>query len=177
MVAGASGDRSLAREFARSYQVRPLSQLRRQFEIRETILRHTLAEDREGEAALAAMLKPGYQAGYPRPLIEFPLGVVQQDAGMVREAVRKLSVSMKGQWDVRKHRAWYDKRVAQYAARGRSYPETWEQCLEHTKSALLGGHWVFSWWAVAWLNIARWRGMDEVFEDRKVFSEWVPAVE
>ena len=42
---------------------------------------------------------------------------------------------------------------------------------------LFGLHWIFSWWAIAWLRIARHRGLTEVFEpkNRKTFSEWVPV--
>jgi hypothetical protein len=175
MIAAIAGDQELAKEFASSYRVRPSSQVVRQFEIRNVILRHVLAEDHEGLTALATKLKPGYPADYPPALIELPLGVINRDVEMVCGAVRKLGTAMRNKWDVKKHRAWYDKRVAKYGTTGWRSPGTWEQCLANTKGALVGGHWVLSWWALAWLNIARWHGMSKVFDDGKIFSEWIPA--
>jgi hypothetical protein len=172
-IAAVSGDRDLAKDLAARYQARPPHQITAQFAMRESTLHLALAEDTAGEQALAQKLRPGYMADFPPEMIEFPLGVINRDAEVIVQAIKKHSTTFKGKWDTRKHRAWYDKQLARHP-RGFRNPGTWEQCQERTKDALFSHHWVFSWWAIAWLNIARWRGMDAVFENPKVFSEWVP---
>jgi hypothetical protein len=144
-------------------------------EARQGVLRCALAGDTEGEALLAGRLNDGYLADFPPQLIELPLGVIRRDAAMILLAVRKIGTKFKGKWDVKKHRAWYDKRQPKDLSR--RHPEgTWEECLARTKRQLLAAHWVFSWWAIAWLEIARQRGMTEIFDpkNRKAYSEWVP---
>jgi len=173
-IATLSGDPDLAFELASHYQV-DVSKQDSIVSVREGLLRCALARDADGEALLAGRLEPGYPTDFPPQLIEIPLGVIRRDPVMILEAVRKISTKFKGKWDVKKHRAWYDKRQPTNPAR--KHPNgTWEQCLARTKDTLVSRGWVFSWWAIAWLELARWRGLGEVFEPshRKAFSEWVP---
>jgi hypothetical protein len=98
--------------------------------------------------------------------------VIRADAAMILLAVRRIGTKFKGKWDLKKHRAWYDKRQPKDQSR-RHQEGTWEECLARTKRQLLAAHWVFSWWAMAWLEIARQRGMTEIFDPkhRSAFSE------
>jgi hypothetical protein len=173
-IAAVSGSADLARTVASEYQATPATQLD-SYEAREGILRCALARDAEGEELLAGKLKAGYPADYPPQLIDLPLGVIRRDAAMILQAVRRMGTKFKGKWDAKKHRAWYDKRQPRDLSR-RHREGTWEECLARTKEALLAGHWVLSWWATAWLEIARQRGMTEIFDpkNRNAFSEWVP---
>lgn len=170
LMAAVAGDRELARTLASGYRVPETKTLRAndKYLIRRYVLRHALAEDRAGEAALVEMLLPGYAAGLPQELIEFPMAVHRGDEELLKRATKKVSTTFKGKWDVKRIRAWFEKRAHQRSI------GSWEDVVEQTKSALLNHHWVISWWALAWLNIARWRGMTGVFGQDKVFSEWVP---
>jgi hypothetical protein len=173
-VAALTGDPALARNVGCAYKALPLHKLGKG-DIREAILRCALAGDTECETALADRLEPGYPADLPSELIDLPLGVIRRDGTMILNAVRKLGNTFKRKWDVKAHRAWYDKRQPRDPAR--SHPNgTWEQFVERTKEELFALHWVFSWWAIAWLQVARSRGINELFEPqaRKAFSEWVP---
>jgi hypothetical protein len=173
-IAAVSGNPDLARTVASVSQAQTATQLDSN-EAREGVLRCALAGDTEGEALLAVRLKAGYPSDYPPQLIELPLGVIRRDAAMILQTVRSMGTKFKGKWDLKKHRAWYDKRQPKNPSR--RHPEgTWEECLARTKDMLLAGHWVFSWWAIAWLAIARQRGMTEIFDPkhRNALSEWVP---
>jgi hypothetical protein len=173
-IAALSGNPDLACEVASLYQADVARQVASN-SVREGLLRCALARDADGEALLAGRVEPGYPADFPPQLIELPLGVIRHDSGTILDAVRKIGTKIKGKWDLKKHRGWYDKRQPQNP--GRRHPNgTWEQCLARTKDALLAHHWVFSWWAIAWLELARQRGLREVFapKNRKAFSEWVP---
>lgn len=173
-VAALSGDPELARKVGRAYNAPPLHELGKG-DIREAILRCALAGDTECETALADRLEPSYPADFPPELIELPLGVIRRDGTMVLNAVRKLGNSFKRKWDSKAHRAWYDKRQPRDPAR--SHPNgTWEQYVGRIKEQLLAAHWVFPWWAIAWLQAGRSREINELFEPqaRKAFSEWVP---
>jgi hypothetical protein len=173
-VAAVSGDLELARSLTSPFQFPALSKVNRG-QVRTEILRCALAGDTDGEHRLAALLEPGYPADIPPQLIELPLGVVGRDPTMILEGVRKIGVRFKGKWDSKTHRAFYDKR--QPKTPDRPHPSgTWEQFVERTKQHLFGLHWIFSWWAIAWLQIARQRGLDGVFDtkNKKAFSEWAP---
>jgi hypothetical protein len=48
---------------------------------------------------------------------------------------------------------------------GRTHADgTWEELVERTKRDLFSLHWIFSWWSIAWLVIARQRGLTQVFD-------------
>ena len=91
---------------------------------------------------------------------------------MLIKAVKKMTTSFKGKWDVRKWRAWYKKRKE--AGNNWRLPKSWKECERTTMRDLFNYGWVVSWWALAWLNVARWRGMNDVFEQEKIFSPWIP---
>jgi hypothetical protein len=140
------------------------------------ILRCALAGEIGAEKELAEQLKPAHSADFPPQMIELPQGVIDRDPAKIVEGVRKIGTKFAAKWDPQKHRAYYEKR--QPKAPGKRHPNgTWEQFMETTKGHLFGLHWIFSWWAIAWLQIARHRGLSEVFEpkNRKAFSEWVPV--
>ncbi len=170
LMVAVAGDRDLAHTLAAGYRVPEASVLRAddKYLVRRYILRHALADDRISEAALVGMLLPGYAAGQPQELIEFPIAVSRGDDALLQRAVKKTSTTFRGKWDVKKMRAWFEKRAHRQSI------GTWEQVIERQKLALLNYHWVLSWWALAWLNIARWRGMTSIFQQPKSFSEWVP---
>ncbi len=168
-IAAASGDQELASTVVATSRGQMPSH------VNTAILRTALAGDAEAEKEMAGRLKADYTPDFPPQLIELPLGVIERDPARIVEGVRKIGTRFAAKWDPQKHRAYYDKR--QPKAPGKRHPNgTWEQFMETTKGHLFGLHWVFSWWAVAWLQLARHRGLDEVFEpkNRKVFSEWVP---
>ncbi len=174
MMAAVSGERDLAREVATAYKLHPPAQISAGSEMREAILRYALAEDREAEETLAAKLQPGYSSDFPPMLIEFPLGVIRGDSEMLLKAVSQAGTKLKAKWDVKKWRAKHDELVAKGAARGRPHEKTWELEFDWCRQLMVSRHWIFSWWGLAWLNIARWRGMDVVFQSPKAFSEWAP---
>lgn len=164
LVAAISGDRELALRVTAPYRTpaNPSESLRLY------ILRHALADDRIAESELVKLLRPGYAKGEPKLLIEFPIAVHRGDEEMLRKAVKTTSASFVRTWDVERMRAWFEKRVHSRST------GTWEQVIERTKLDLLSSNWVISWWALAWLNIARWRGMTSIFRQPSLFSEWVP---
>jgi hypothetical protein len=173
-IAAVSGNLDLAREVAVLYRADPTIQVDPN-SVRAGILRCVLAGDAEGEALLAGRLKPGYPADFPPQLIELPLALIQRDPATFLEAVRKIGTKFKGKWELKKHRAWYDKRQPTDPAR-RHPNGSWEECLARTKDMLLAHHWVFSWWAISWLAIAHQRSLSELLDakNREAFSEWVP---
>ncbi len=168
-IAAASGDRELATMVAATSRGQMPSH------VNTAILRTALVGDTEAEKEMASRLKADYTADFPPQLIELPLGVIERDPARIVEGVRKIGTRFAGKWDPQKHRAYYEKR--QPKAPGKRHPNgTWEQFMETTKGHLFGLHWIFSWWGIAWLQLARHRGLHEVFEakNRKAFSEWVP---
>jgi hypothetical protein len=173
-IAAVSGNLDLARDVAVLYRADPTIQVDPN-SVREGILRSVLAGDAKGEALLAGRLEPGYPADFPPQLIELPLAVIQRDPATFLDAVRKIGTKFHGKWDLKKHRAWYDKRQPKDPAR-RHPNGSWEECLARTKDVLLAHHWVFSWWAISWLEIAHRRALSELLDgmNRKAFSEWVP---
>jgi hypothetical protein len=173
-VTAVSGDPELARALAKICPALSPPQANRG-NIQAGILRAAMAGDTQNEEDLARNLQSGYPSDFPPKLIELPLGVIGRDPAIILDGVRKIGTRFKGKWDLKKHREFYDKRKP----RNPGTPHrsgTWEQFLETTKQHLFGLHWIFSWWAIAWLQIARHRGLSEVFEpkNRKAFSEWVP---
>ena len=173
MIAALSGDAELARRVAEPYRLNEAHRLE-VFDTREMILRHVLAGDREGERAFAAALKPGYPVDFPPDVIELPLGVIRNDPKTVLAGVKAVTTRFKGKWDLKKTRARYDKWAEKAGTKGRWSADTWDEVLDQTRKNFFNFNFVFSWWALAWLNVARWRGMDGVFRDPKAFSEWVP---
>jgi hypothetical protein len=165
MCAAICGDRDLARKVAAGYQLRSSDQINSQFAVREGMLRHLLAEDMDQAQALAAKLIDGYPSDFPPERIEFPLGIVNKNVALILEGVKAVTARFKGMWDVKKYEKWHEKNA-------RNRP--WKQTLDRTRRDLVGMKWVMSLWAVAFLNIAHWHGMDEVFADKSLFSEWVP---
>jgi hypothetical protein len=174
MMACVGGDQDLANSIAEPYLMDPPGTMDQHEELRHAMLRHCLAGDDRLEQSLVDQLKPGYLADFPRDLIEFPIGVIKRDPSLLRTAVRKTCTAFKGKWDVRKHRVWYDRQVKKYPPGKWRHPGTWERVLERTKSALIAHRYAVSWWALAWMNIAHWRGIDNAFKDPKIFSEFVP---
>ena len=131
-IAAISGNLDLARDVAVLYREDPTIQVD-PASVRAGILRCLLAGDAEGEALLAGRLEPGYPADFPPQLIELPLAVIERDPAMFLDAVRKIGTKFKGKWDVKKHRAWYDKR--QPKAPARTHPNgSWEECLREPKN-------------------------------------------
>ena len=168
-IAAASGDLGLAGTVAATSHGQMPSHAN------TAILRAALVGETEAEKELAGQLKAAYTADFPPQLIELPQGVIERDPARIVEGVRKIGARFAAKWDPQKHRAYYEKR--QPKVPGKRHPNgTWEQFMETTKGHLFGLHWILSWWAIAWLQLARHRGLAEVFEakNRKVFSEWVP---
>jgi len=167
MGAAIAGDMELAKRITAPLAESPAAELDAPYAIRDVCLRHALAQDENAEAELIAKIKPGYMAGFPQPLIEFPLGVFKRDAGLVLEGMRKTNLRYKTKWDTKRWRIWFEKP-------GIRKPKTWEACLTESKKAMFNFNWDLARWALAWLNIAAWRSMDEVFESPKKFSQWMP---
>jgi len=168
MCAAIAGDRDLARQVAQAYQLHEPHQMRAQFEIREAILRHLLADDDDSAAALTARLEDGYPTGQTPQRIEFPRGVVEKDEALILNGIKTITAKFETMWDEKKYRKWHEKQMA------RRPKLTWEQVLEDARRDLVSSYWVVSWWAVAFLNVARWRCLESVFSNKKAFSEWVP---
>jgi hypothetical protein len=169
-IAAVSGDPALAKTVATTSRG-PTPSF-----VNTAILRCALAGEIGAEQELAEQLKAAYSTDFPPQMIELPQGVIGRDPALIVEGVRKIGTKFSAKWDPTKHRAYYDKR--QPKAPGKRHPNgTWEQFMETTKGHLFGLHWIFSWWGIAWLQIARHRGLSEVFEPKnaKVFSEWVPV--
>jgi hypothetical protein len=168
MCAAVSGDRDLARQLAQAYPVHDPHQMNAQCEIREAILRHLLADDDERASQLAARLEDDYPTGTPPQRIEFPRGVVENDGALILSGINTMTAKFKPMWDEKKYRKWHEKQMV------RRPRLTWEHVLEDARRDLVSSHWVVSLWAVAFLNIARWRGLNSVFSNKNAFSEWVP---
>jgi hypothetical protein len=169
MLAAVSGDRDLAKTVAAPYRVPSPEQLHALSHIREYCLRHALAGDDEALAALGQKLEPGYPADFPPQFIEFPLGIIKSDPDMILSGLKKSNSRFRGKWDEKKWRAWYDEPRNRHRR-----PDTWEECAKANKDALFNLRFFLNWWALAWLNIASWCGMDEVFKNARSFSPWVP---
>jgi hypothetical protein len=54
------------------------------------------------------------------------------------------------------------------------YRGTWEQMLTEARRSLVSMKWLLSPYALAYLNIAAWRGTPAAFDQPKLFSEWIP---
>ena len=173
--AAISGDRDLAQRLARAYQLKPASEIARDelFTFREYILRHLLAGDDDEARKVAKGLKPGYQVDFPQELVEFPLGVVRNDPELLLKGLKTLNTRFKNKWDERHWRKRYEK-LKSGEIRARAVPKTWEVMLVDVRDHLYTLHWLMSPIALAFLNIARWRGMESPFDKPKAFSEWIP---
>jgi hypothetical protein len=167
VCAAISGDAALAKRLATAYKLRPYDMDADAF----FVLRHLLAEDDDAAAEIAKRLRPGYPADWPPELIEFPLGVLRQDPKLLAKGLRTLNTRFKGRWDQRRWRARFDKITAGPRPRFRG---TWEDMLKDVRRFLISMKWLLSPYALAFLNVAAWRGMTSPFDQPKLFSEWVP---
>jgi hypothetical protein len=46
--------------------------------------------------------------------------------------------------------------------------------LNDVRKFLMDMNWIISPYALAYLNVARWRGVTDIFEQPELFSEWIP---
>ena len=168
--AAISGDRDLAQRLARAYQVERPHQI--DFTTaRYVVLRHLLAGDDAAAAEVAKRVKPGYLSAFPPPLIEFPLGVLRNDLKPLLKGVKVLGTRFKGRWDQRKLQRTCDKAMSNPAMK---WVKTREKMLDMVRGDLISQRWLLSTFALAYLNVAAWRGMELPFGQPKLFSEWVP---
>ena len=72
---------------------------------------------------------------------------------------------------MRRWRARYEKITAGPRPK---YIGTWEDMLNEVRSFLINMKWILSPFALAFLNIAAWRGMTSPFDQPELFSEWIP---
>jgi hypothetical protein len=167
--AAISADRNLARRIAKAYKVNdsdPMHDLGH-----FVVLRHLLAEDDVAAAAVAKQLRPGYPADWPPELIEFPIGVVKRDERLLAKGLRTLNTRFAGQWNQQLWHARYKKLNSEPKPR---YRRTFEEMLHEVRRFLLSMNWLMSPYALAYLNIAAWRGMKSPFDRPEMFSEWIP---
>lgn len=168
--AAISGDQKLARRLARGYHVDKPHQI--DFTTaRYVVLRHLLAGEDAAAIEVAKRVKPGYLSAFPPPLIEFPLGVVRNDPKLLLKGVKALSTRFKGRWDERKLQQICDKAMSNPAMR---WVKTREKMLDMVRGDLISQRWLLSTFALAYLNVAAWRGMEPPFGKPEAFSEWVP---
>jgi hypothetical protein len=169
VCAAISGDRKLATRLAKAYEGNdsdPLHNNRRY-----VVLRNLLAEDDVAAAGVAKQLRPGYPADWPPELIEFPIGVVKRDGRLLRKGLRTLNTRFKGRWNRQRWRARYEKMNSGPKPR---YRGTFEEMLPEVRQFLVSMNWLLSPYALAFLNIAAWRGMESPFDRPEMFSEWTP---
>jgi hypothetical protein len=169
MIACVGGDEALAKRLAAGYRVDEGDEVTAQFEVREMILRHALAGDVEGEKDLLGRLMEGYGADGPPSFVEMPVGALTGNAEMLREGLRKTDVKFKGMWKLRRHSEFFDGQVKD--GKIRPGPDSWDRYLMRTRLELLGQNWGLAWWTMAWVNVARWRGV--VVEGDGVFGEFL----
>lgn len=164
------GDQMLARRLARGYRVEKPHQT--DFTTaRYVVLSHLLAGDDASAMEMAKRMKPGYLSAFPPPLIEFPLGVVRNDPKLLLKGVKAMSTRFKGRWDERKLQQICDKAMSNPAMR---WVRTREKMLDMVRGDLISQRWLLSTFALAYLNVAAWRGMEPPFGQPEAFSEWVP---
>jgi hypothetical protein len=171
-AAAISGDRDLARRIARAYPIGAVDDQTRQYRVRPMILHMLLAEEDDLAAKTIAFLTDGYPIDFPPNRIEFPLGVVRRDASVILAAMKGIKTRFNGRWTPKKYEAFHAERVADYKREPCGPAPTWEQSLAQAGKRLISFGWGLSVWALAYLNIAHWRGM--TIDDERAFSEWVP---
>jgi hypothetical protein len=169
VCAAISNDPALARRLARGYKVNPRDPLNE--DNRHLILRHLLAGDDSAAAEVAKRLRPGYPSDWPPELIEFPLGVVNGDPKLLAKGLRKLKARFRSRWDQRRWRAKYRKLTSGPRPRFRG---SWEEMRDEARQFLISMNWLLSPYALAFLNVAAWRGVKSPFDQPELFSEWVP---
>jgi len=133
-----------------------------------------MAGDERQAAQLTKKLRAGYPIDFPPPLIEFPLGVVRKDASLLLQGLKALNTRFKGRWDEKSWRQRYEKLLAKKSGRRFWQPPSWDEFLNQARKDLCSLHWLLSPFALAFLNVAAWRGMKSPFDQPKAFSEWVP---
>ena len=169
MAAAISGDLTLAQRLAKAYPTPPLT--RGSF----SVLRHVLAGDMTAASIACQNLKPGYSADWPPALIEFPRGVVLADPALLATGLKTLNTRMKGMWGEKKWRTRHEKLRAGAIKRfSRRSAPTWDEMLRSVRDHLVGMRWILGEHALAFLNVASWRGMTSPFDQPKRFSQWVP---
>jgi hypothetical protein len=167
--AAIAGDFKLARRLARGYKANPFDDESN----RHMILRHLLAEDDKSAAALAKGLEGGSMAGFPPEPIEFPLGVIRNDPKLLLKGVRRVATAAPAMFREDRYRGEL-RRIAARKSRLRPTP-TWAQTLDSARSMLVFRGWLLPVYAVAYLNVARRRGIPLPFDDARLFDEFVPA--
>lgn len=168
--AAISGDRKLAKKLAGGYKVLQPRQID-STDARFVVLRHLLAGDEAAAVEVSKRLKPGYQNAFPPELIEFPLGVVRNDPKLLLKGVKALGTKFKGRWDEGKLQQRCDKYMSSHSMR---WVKTRDKMLNILRGDLVSQRWLISPFALAYLNVAVWRGMEPPFGQPKAFSEWVP---
>jgi len=171
-AAALCGDRDLARRIARTYPIDPVDGETPQFRLRTTILHMLLADEDDLAANASEFLTDGYSIDFPPQRIEFPLGVVKRDASVIVGAMKALKTRFNGKWTPKKYEAFHARRLAEYKRKPRGPAPTWEQSLEKVGRELISFGWGLSVWALAFLNIAHWRGT--TIDDERAYSEWIP---
>jgi hypothetical protein len=169
-LAAIAGDRDLAKRLVQAYELAPEPPETAEGPRVRNLLYHATGGNDELlkriEPRLATLAKKVVKANrkYHAPgLSQFPLSVIRGDEKGLVEAVRKTTKMFQGIWDKRK-----------YPPDPADPYKNWGNRLADWKRHLVREGWVISWWGLAWLNIARWRGMTKVFSDPDNFSEFVP---
>ena len=139
------------------------------FKIRSAILKHLLADEDLQAHTLSDHLEHGYPASSPPARMEFPHGVVKRDETKLAEGLAQIEKRFTSMWNAAKYKKLYERLLAKPSRRPKP---TWEQFVETVVNHLIGGNWLFSEWALAFMNIARWRGMN--MPNARVFSQFTP---
>jgi hypothetical protein len=169
VCAAISGDFTMATRLAEGYQTNDVDPLCE--EQRFVVLRHLLAGDEKAASATAKRLKPGYAKDWPPELIEFPLGALRRDSKMLAKGLRTLNTRFKGRWD---EKVWHARFKNITGGPRPSWRGSWKQMLNDVRKFLMDMNWIISPYALAYLNVARWRGVTDIFEQPELFSEWIP---
>jgi hypothetical protein len=172
--AAISGDRELAERIASAYPLYPAHQITNRVEVREAILRHLLAGDDHQAEQLSRRLAHGYDLDFPQQRIELPQGVVRRNSAKLRVGIKAINTRFNTKWDERPLRNRQERLAAQPRAAWAKKDFEWERFADRARSSLAGLRWLNSTWALAFLNIAAWRGITKIFDQPKLFSRWVP---
>ena len=90
---------------------------------------------------------------------------------MLSEGLRKLTVSIKSRWTIKR---WRDRFERITAGDRPKFRGNWDDMMKDVRHFLIHMKWLTSPYALAYLNVAAWRGMKSPFDKPKLFSEWIP---
>jgi hypothetical protein len=173
--AAMSGDADLARRIARSYRTLTPAQAHVDGSTKYCVLRELLAGREKVASEHAKYPATGYSIDSPPDRVEFPLGVLRGDAKLVLSGLKAIKTRYQTAWDIGRLKRRHAAVTAQFAARRNlANAPTWDEFANRARQELVGMKWMLSTWAIAFLNVARWRGLNAVFANQSAFCEWVP---